>query len=297
MNVDLHCHSTHSDGTWSVTQILKEAERKGIEVLCISDHDNFNGSLEAYTKADGLYSGILVPGIEISTVINKMKVHLLAYFPSFNLDFDADLFVNLEKIRNSRVWRMKEMLKKAQALGFDITYEEVLNEAGTGIEGDQQPTDVISRPHLARLLVKKGYVSDMNEAFDKYLADGKPIQVDRFTLDFNEWIVQVKKLGGILIWAHPLHGHEENKHSLERIARILSGSYIDGVERIYNYKGKYTISEEFERWGERFLDELIPQNNWLITSGGDFHGNVGRLGELELDEQAWKDFQARLFIN
>jgi len=295
MNIDLHCHSTNSDGTWSVEEILKEAEKKGVKGLCISDHDNLNGSIEAFEKAPGLFSGKLVAGIEISTVIHQQKVHLLAYFPTIDLPVSSNLIQNLDKIQNSRVWRMKEMIKKARALGMEVSYEEVLEEAGTGTKGDKQPTDVLSRPHLARVLIKKGYVKDFDEAFNQYLADGKPIQVDRFTLDFEQWIEQVDELNGIIIWAHPLHGHEEQEDTFQKIANTLKQSSIHGVERIYNYKGKYTISDEFEKWGNEHLDKLIEEQNWLITAGGDFHGNVGVIGELDLPETDWDIFIDQLY--
>ena len=104
-------------------------------------------------------------------------------------------------------------------------------------------------------------------------------------------------LNGIVIWAHPLHGHEENRDSLIKVVELLSNKEINGVERIYNYKGKYTISDDFEKFGEKVLDEAIVTNHWLITSGGDFHGNVGAIGELELSKDAWLKFENALFNN
>ncbi len=295
MNIDLHCHSTNSDGTWSVSEILVDAERKGVKVLAISDHDNLKGSREAFEKKGGLFSGQLIPAIEISTLVEGKKVHLLAFFPTIDISPESDLLQSLDKIQNSRIWRMKKMIEKDNAIGFDITFEEVLEAAGTGKTGDKQPTDVISRPHLARVLVDKGYVKDFNEAFNEYLADGKAIQVNRFTLKFTDWIQQVKALGGIMIWAHPLHGHEGKKESFLELAEILKDSDIDGVERIYNYKGKYIITDEFESWGQEQLDMIIAEKDWLITAGGDFHGDVGRLGELDLPADDWKRFESKLF--
>ncbi|MHA2250606.1 MAG: PHP domain-containing protein [Candidatus Kariarchaeaceae archaeon] len=294
MNIDLHCHSTNSDGTWSVEQILIEAEKKGIIGLSITDHDNFQGSLEAFQLKDKMFSGLLVPGIEISTRINSKTFHLLAYFPSFDLDLNDILFKNLEKIRDSRIWRMKEMIKKANHHGFEVSFDEVLKEAGTGLDGTQQPTDVLSRPHLARVLLNKGYVENFGQAFDKYLADGKPIHVYRFTLDVGEWVQQVKNLGGILIWAHPFHGHDEELESFNSIVKIMDEANIDGVESIYNYHGKYNVSQEFIQKCTPILQDYIRKKKWIITAGGDFHGNVGKLGVLDLPENDWEVFLQKL---
>ena len=297
MNVDLHCHSTNSDGTWSVEQILKEAERKGVKVLAITDHDNFQGSIEAKQITGQYFTGKLIPGIEISTRIGGKSLHFLAYFPSFELDDDSRLLQNLEKIRNSRVWRMKEMVKKANEIGFEITYDEVLREVTTGTDGSTQPADVISRPHLARLLVKKGLVKSFEEAFDKFIADGKPLHVSRFSLEFSQWIEQVSELGGMIVWAHPFEGYKDNFEEFMKFANIVTNSPIAGIERIYNYEGKYKVSKEFQEKGNEYLDKIIQQNNYLITAGGDFHGNVGLLGELSLDEEHVQRFLLKLNLS
>lgn len=285
MNVDLHCHSTNSDGTWSVTQILKEAERKGVKILAVTDHDNFQGSIEANQLAPVYFSGKLIPGIEISTRVMNKSLHFLAYFPTFNLDPQSELLQNLEKIRNSRVWRMKEMIKKAKEIGFNVTYEDVLKEVTTGTDGSQQPSDVISRPHLARVLVNKGYVNSFEEAFDSYIADGKALHIARFTLKFEEWIKQVKDLGGIIIWAHPFEGYHDDFDEFVKYAEYVTEFPIAGIERIYNYKGKYKVSENFIQRGNQYLDKIIYDKQFIITAGGDFHGNVGLLGELDLPEE------------
>ncbi|OLS19836.1 MAG: hypothetical protein HeimC2_39570 [Candidatus Heimdallarchaeota archaeon LC_2] len=294
MNVDLHCHSTNSDGTWSVEQILKEAERKGVKVLAITDHDNFLGSIEAKQIAEQHFTGILIPGIEISTRIKGKSLHFLAYLPSFEFDNESKLLQNLAKIRDSRVWRMKEMIKKANAIGFGITFDEVLEEVTTGTDGTSQPADVISRPHLARVLVKKGYVETFEEAFDNFIADGKPLYISRFSLEFSEWIEQVSELEGIIVWAHPFEGYQDNFEEFLEYANHVTKFPIAGIERIYNYEGKYNVSKEFQAKGNEYLDKIIKKNNYLITAGGDFHGNVGLLGELDLSKEHVQNFLLRL---
>jgi predicted metal-dependent phosphoesterase TrpH len=290
VNIDLHCHSTNSDGTWSVEQILVESENKGVKVLAITDHDNFEGSIEAFQLKNSLFTGKLIAGIEISTRIMGKSLHFLAYFKNINLNPESKLLLNLEKIRNSRVWRMKEMIKKANEIGFNVTYEDVLEEVSTGLDGSKQPTDVISRPHLARVLMKKGLVHSFEEAFDSYIADGKPLHVSRFSLEFSEWIEQVTELGGIIIWAHPFEGYDDNFEEFLKYADYVTSFPIAGVERIYNYEGKYKVSKDFQIKGNKYLDKIITEKNYVITAGGDFHGNVGLLGELSLQEEDYKKF-------
>lgn len=301
MNIDLHSHSTNSDGTWSVEQILREAERKGVRALCISDHDNFRGSLEAYRINDGLFSGYLVPGIEISAKFEDFKIHMLAYLPTFDIPETHELLRNLEKILNSRVWRMEKMVEKANEMGFEITFEEVLKEVEFGSGSTKQPMDVISRPHLARAMVKKGLFANTDEVFDKYLNDSGPMYVERFTLKLKEWIDLVHSLGGLAVWAHPFHGHKSSTESFEFYAPRIASHGIDGIELYYNYKKKYVVDEDFLEHNTPLLIKLIKENDLLITAGGDFHGeNNGCLGEMDLPEADWDRFVSALkpyFLN
>ncbi len=291
MNIDLHSHSTNSDGIWSVEEILREAERKGVVALCISDHDNFRGSLEANRINDGLFSGFLVPGIEISAKFEDFKIHMLAYLPTFDIPEDHELLINLDKILHSRVWRMERMVERANELGFDITFDEVLKEAEFGSGSSKQPIDVISRPHLARAMVKKGLFTNIDEVFDRYLNDHGPMYVERFTLKLKEWIDLIHSLGGLAVWAHPFHGHKNSTASFEKYAPRIASHGIDGIELYYNYKKKYVVDEEFFEYNTPFLKKLIRENNLLVTAGGDFHSpDAGCLGEMNLPEEDWDRF-------
>ncbi len=284
MLIDLHCHSTNSDGTWTVEEILRKANEKGIKILSITDHDNLKGSVEAFqlNSSNNLFEGILIAGMEISTKVLGQKVHLLAFFPDIQTAQHPDLISVLDKIQNSRYYRMKKMIERANQFGFEVTFEEVLKEASG--DNNEQPTDVISRPHLGRVLVKKGYVQDLKEAFDNYLADGKPLAVERFTLKFSEWIDLIHRIGGIIIWAHPLHARKDMS-ALKEVTGYLRKYGIDGFELYYDYTQKYKISPDFEKEGSTFLWEIAKRNKDLvITAGGDFHGDVGVLGmEIPLE--------------
>lgn len=291
----MHCHSTHSDGTNTVEQILRKAENLGIKALCISDHDNINGSLEAIKIGKGLFSGELIVGIEISTEVNDKKIHLLAHFPSHEFPENSKLIANLDKIKDSRVWRMKEMIKKANDFGFDVTFEEVLKEASSADDGSKSPIDILSRPHLARVLIKRGFVSSFDEAFNKYLGDGKKFHVSRFTLSFDKWIEYVHAHRGLVTWAHPLEGHDGDLESVKNVASELVKK-IDGIEIFYRYDGKYVVPKDLQEDGTLYLESLIVEHDLLRTAGGDYHEeNVGFLGGVDLPEDDWNKFKNKLF--
>jgi hypothetical protein len=118
--------------------------------------------------------------------------------------------------------------------------------------------------------------------------------VERFTLKLKEWIDLVHSLNGLAVWAHPFNGHKDSTESFEYYAPRIASHGIDGIELIYNYKGKYVVDEDFINHNTPLLKKLIKENNLLITAGGDFHGNVGKLGELDLHEEDWNKFVAAL---
>ncbi len=296
--VDLHCHSTNSDGTWSVEKILGEAQSKGIEVLAITDHDNLKGSVEAFeiNREKNIYTGMLIPGIEISSSVKDQKIHLLAYFQSLDNNRLTPIQDVLNKIASSRVMRMKKMVEKAVNLGIDVSFEEVLKEASTDSEGGISPTDIISRPHFARVLVKKGFVKDLNDAFDRYLGYGKPLDVEKFSLNYQDWIDIIHNVGGVVVWAHPMHGRKENLKTLQELAMRLVQSGIDGIEYYYDYTQKYKVSEDYFKQGCKFLDQLLQKPRLLKTAGGDFHGDVGVLG-MDMPQEDLTRFMQKLGYN
>lgn len=298
MKVDLHSHSTNSDGTKSVREILTMAQAKGVKVLAITDHDNLKGAEEAsyVNEVEQIYSGILVPGIEISTYVGEENVHLLAFFPNISQINKSKLRESLLAIQDSRVYRMKKMVELAQKSGIPITFEEVIDEVKQSSDGSDSPTDVISRPHFARVLVKKNIVADVEEAFHKYIGNDKPFYVSRLSLTYDDWIELVNEEGGVVVWAHPLHARDEDLIRLTSVATHLIENGLDGIELVYDYQGKYVVSEDFVVKGTEELYKFVEKHNLLVTSGGDYHGDVGKLGELELDEKHVHKFLSRLSI-
>jgi len=168
LNIDLHIHTNASDGSLSPAQILKEASQAGLRAISISDHDTTDGLSEAF-KVQGQYDLEIVPGVEVSATDPKGEVHILGYY----MNYEDPVFQSfLEKPRHSRPARIAEMCAKLSDLGIDVTFEEVFEVAGG--------KETVGRPHLARVLQKKGYVKEMEEAFQRYLTNGAPADVKRF---------------------------------------------------------------------------------------------------------------------
>lgn len=190
---------------------------------------------------------------------------------------------------------MKEMIKKANDDGKNVSYQEVLAEAKMGDDGSETPADIISRPHLARVLIKRGFAKSFDDAFDNYLADGKPFHVNRFTLSFDEWIEQVHAHRGLITWAHPLVGHDGDLDSVKKVANELVKK-IDGIEIFYRYDGKYVVTKKLQEEGTLYLETLVVEHDLLRTAGGDYHEeNVGFLGGVDLPEEDWVKFKNKLF--
>lgn len=299
MLVDLHSHSIHSDGLWTVSQLLQEAERKQIKYYAVTDHDTLEGSIDAFTtnKRLHLFSGVLVAGVEISTRVALSKIHLLTYLPTINIQKDSSFLMNLDKQKRSRYHRMELMVGAANDFGFKISMEEVIKIAQVGVPDADKTTasEILARPHLARLLVQKKYVKSMQEAFDEYLAEGKPLYRKRKNLTIEEWIKEVKKLGGLLIWAHPFHYHNNSLEQFQKALDIMEKLPINGVEFVYNYEKKYILDPTYKQQATAIMTQKIADHDWLITAGGDFHGDSGCLGELSLSEQDIQRFNSALF--
>jgi len=281
VKADIHSHSSNSDGTWNVKKLLEEAERLELECYAVTDHDNLEGSIQALNFSS-VFSGILIPGMEVSTKVDGRTVHLLAFFPKIGHDEIPDVHEVLDKVKNSRYHRMEKMVEKGIENGFKITMEEIHME----VTKDGSSADIIARPHLARVLVQKGYAGDMDEAFDKYLSEGKLLYVERFTLNYMEWIKLVHKNSGIVVWAHPLFYQEEDVELLRKSFDLLYREGIDGIEIVYPYnKRRGKLDLNYIEEGQSFLQQKIEENKLLWTSGGDFHGDNGILGFAEIDDE------------
>ncbi|OPA78568.1 phosphatase [Paenibacillus selenitireducens] len=248
--VDLHTHTTASDGMQSPAENVRIAKAAGLAGIAITDHDTVAGIREAMQEGEKL--GVtVVPGVEISTVLEGKDIHVLGYFID---DQDPIFLERLADLRATRDRRNDMLIAKLQELGIDITMDEVI--AGLGRE--LAPDETVGRPHIADVLVKKGYATDMRNAFDVYLgAEGKayvnPPRIEPLTA--VKWI---REAGGTPVLAHPgLYGDDV------LVERILQETRIAGIEV---YHSDHLEPEEFR------YRKLAEKYHLIITAGSDFHG-------------------------
>lgn len=262
--VDLHAHSTASDGSLPPAAAVAAAHAAGLAALALTDHDTLAGIAEARRAADAV--GLrLVPGVELSVHQGDVEVHLLGLHIR---DVDA-LQQSLELFRARRVDRARSIVARLNALGIAITEEQVLAVAAGGAVG---------RPHVAKALIAGGHVRDAREAFDRYLGAGKPAYVDKERLDIADGIAMIHGAGGIAVLAHP--GPEGRRERIEPL--VAMG--LDGLEvRHPSHSG-----EDIKRLAA--LAEFFG----LVPSGGsDWHGAMagGRvLGAMQVPAE-WLEAQ------
>ena len=247
--LDLHLHTTHSDGSCTSTEVIDLAHKAGVTALAITDHDITTGIPEA-TVAGQEHGIDVIPGIEISSIMGTSELHILGYFLDYQ---DARLNERLARLRDSRHRRNPKIIERLQAAGIAITYEEVRALAGT---------DSVGRPHIARVLMEKGVVTSAKEAFDLWLADGRPAYVPRelpAPSDAMQWIREAK---GLPVLAHPTWV-KTTEGTLTDLVRQLKANGLDGVEVHY--------STHSPRQTRDYL-ALAKQLDLLVTGGSDFHG-------------------------
>ncbi len=270
MLVDLHTHTRASDGIFSIRELLDYARKSSVKVLAVTDHDCVKAFSD--TESIGLFSDImLIKGIEFGCIMDGLDVHILAY----NIDIeDASLLKKLDMLAFNRVERTREMLSKLAALGIEIPYEEVAAES----------EHIKGRLHLARLMVKKGFVSDENSAFSKYLGIGAPAYVPRKSLSVEESIELIASVGGVSVLAHPF----VSLVSEDMIDRII-GYGINGIEVYY---------PEHNGLQRDFLKNKALANSLLVTGGSDFHGfrngNLMPLGMRDYPDFLFSDFMDKI---
>nr|WP_246566186.1 PHP domain-containing protein [Tissierella simiarum] len=244
---DLHVHTNHSDGILSPERVVDLAVSKGLNGIAITDHDTITG-IEIGINHSLKYKNFkVIPGIEFSSVFMNEEVHILGYFVNYDL---SDIIDITDKLRSSRITRGLEIVEKINNLGMDLTIEEVKAFSGE---------DYIGRPHIARALIKKGYVLTIKEAFEKYLDRGKSAYVERYKIAIEDTIDLIKKSGGISVLAHP--GLLKNKD----IIKYCISKGINGLECIHSKHKKEDVL---------YLLKVAKDNNLIITGGSDCHGDI-----------------------
>ncbi len=257
MGIDLHVHSTASDGTVSPAEIINEARRTHLRAVAITDHDTLAGVRQVL--ATRIPEDIhFLTGIEMSITPPRSfsingSIHMLGYGMSVD---DPALNDALAQLRESRDHRNPRIIDKLNALGMAISYRDVQKEAGNSQLG---------RPHIASCLVKKGYASGINDAFDRFLGAGKPAYVDRYRMTADQAISLIRKAGGVPVLAHPdLYGLPDFK-TLKEMINVLVGAGMMGIEVYYPGHTKTVMNN---------LMTLAKELDLLMTGGTDFHGEL-----------------------
>lgn len=262
--IDLHAHTTHSDGSFSPAELVREAKRVGLAAVAVSDHDNCGGYKEAKPEGDKI--GVeVVPAIEISTKYG-VAVHMLGYYIDPDSEGSREF---LQWIVDDRDKRNRKVCELMAADGLPVEYSKLQERFGTAI----------GRPHFARILVELGLASSINDAFDKYVEKGRKYYVGRTIISIEDAIGIIKKAGGVPVLAHPFQ-YKKNDEQLRELIELGINNGMRGME--CRYSGYSTAQEDY-------LEALAEEYGLLKTGGSDFHGifkphiGLGRgCGEHEL---------------
>jgi predicted metal-dependent phosphoesterase TrpH len=250
-HIDLHLHTTYSDGSYPPHEVVTMAHHAGLSTLAITDHDTTDGLPEAYSRASGLNLPI-IPGIEISSLFLGKETHILGYFVEWK---DPTFQCRLARLRETRCSRLPQIISKLTTLGVLITEEEVKDVAGVGSVG---------RPHIAQVILAKGYVTSVKEAFERYLGQGAAAFVPRDLPDAAEVISWIREVGGVAVLAHPSWVEDKQK-GLQPICEALKKCGLQGLEVFYS-------THTYKQFSEYLY--LAKRLDLLVTGGSDFHGSV-----------------------
>ncbi len=267
--IDLHCHSTQSDGTLTPAGLVARAETVPLTALALTDHDTVAGIPEF--RAAGAGSPVqTIAGVEVAGYLKGLRMHLVGLF----IDHERpELLALLSRVRQGREDRNAAILDRLCRSGCELDWTEV-SAYGQG--------EAVGRPHFAQALIARGYCRTRKEAFDRYLARGKAAHVSRSVPPAVEVIRTIRRAGGIAIWAHPLTTRAMTGSRLERLCRELHSAGLDGLETRYS---DYTSTQE------RTADAVAERVGLLRAGGSDFHGDtipgvaLGRgRGQLEVPD-------------
>jgi predicted metal-dependent phosphoesterase TrpH len=262
--VDLHLHSTASDGRLSPEDIVRKSAEAGLTVIALADHDTTEGIAPALKAAEAFPQLKVIPCIEISTAVLNGEVHILGYFIDTT---NRKLRTAMEDMRHSRRKRAQKMVAKLRELDIHIDWPRVQELAGDGS---------IGRPHIAQAMLEKGYITSINEAFNRYISRGGPAYVKRKVVTPTEAVELVLVAKGLPVLAHPF-----TVHDMEAMVIELKKAGLVGIEV---YCNGYT-NKEISR-----LVSLANRYNLITTGGSDYHGMDGSaedtLGTLDVPMEA-----------
>ena len=284
--IDLHLHSTASDGTLSPSEIVAHSasvikKTSSPVVIALTDHDTVSG-IPSFLETAGKYGELLkaIGGVEISSDYHGTEIHILGY----GIDpKNEKLLSRLEMFRKSRDERNTRIIEKLQLAGMDISLSDL---------PCANPGETVARPHIARALLKKNYVSSVKEAFELYLGEGKPCFVPRILPDFKEAVSLIQESGGIAVLAHLMLYKSLNAAQKSALVAELKEAGLTGIETYYS---TYTPVEE------AYVESLAKKYGLILTGGTDFHGQTkpeislfSGKGNLEIPDWILPEFFAAL---
>ena len=273
MVIDLHTHTSYSDGTDTPAQLINKALAAGISIIGLTDHDSISGWQEAtYALRTGIS---LVPGAEISCQTpDGISVHILGLLFDSN---NSELMSTLEKTRENRHGRMGKIIARINEAGIDITMDDVLEQLSDGA--------TLGRPHLADALVKKGIVSSRDEAFTQMLHNNSKYYVSHYSPTPEAAIKLIKAAGGVSVIAHPMASHRGRTISLDTFGSIIQAG-LDGIEVDHRDHSPEEKSQ---------LIKLANESNLVMTGASDYHGNgkLNTLGEYTTKPEQWEKLESR----
>jgi predicted metal-dependent phosphoesterase TrpH len=269
--IDLHMHTTASDGRLSPSDLVARVASAGLTTISITDHDTVAGLAEVrqHAAARGI---AVVPGIEVTSVHDQRDVHILGYF--FD-EFDRELARFLERQRSQRIDRARAIAERLARLGCPIDVEGLIERAAV------TPGASVARPRIARALMDAGHVSSVQEAFDRYLASGQPAFVPRTGASPETVIAAIHAAGGLASFAHP---------GVTRKPELLEALAASGLDAIEVYHSDHTIEMQ-----EHAL-ATARRMNLAVSGGSDHHGESDRrpLGAVTLPEADFNELAARV---
>ena len=248
--IDLHTHSTASDGSFTPAEVVRLAAARGLRAIALTDHDTIDGVAAAVAAGQAL-SVEVIPGVEISALFPGGSMHVLGYFVDYH---NGRLDERLAVLKKARADRNPQIIAKLNALGVKITMAQVEQISGGGQVG---------RPHIARALLEHGYVRDIQEGFDRYLGNGAPAHVHKFRFPQKEAIAMIRQAQGIPVLAHPFTLGLGSAYALRNQLQDLKKLGLAGIEVYYS---EHTPEQE------ALYLKLARELDMLITGGSDFHG-------------------------
>jgi len=251
MTIDLHTHSTFSDGTKSPSELVQLASVNGVTALALTDHDTMEGVSEALA-ASVRFDVEVMPGVEVSVVHKGLALHILGYCADPE---EKELAVALATLQVARERRNGKIISKLQDLGIDTTLEELAEISGNGQTG---------RPHIAKLLMNHDVVRSMPQAFDQYLAKGARAYVGRFAYSAKEVIAFIRGAGGLAVLAHPVQV-DKTLCVLNSLLPQLRSYGLEGIETYYPSQKKKM---------QKRIKTFAKKYDLLLTGGSDYHGDI-----------------------